>query len=160
MVSATADTPDIDFIPIVGAGGYQLSNPSVLDMMALKASLEVFAQTNMATLRQKSIALTGYLEHLLQPLVDEGHFSIITPRDPLERGAQLSLFFDKDMMEEVFQRLGQRGVICDDRKPNVLRVSPTPLYNTFEEIREFVKILRELLADMSHEKHQTIEEKR
>jgi kynureninase len=135
----------------MGAGGYQLSNPSVLDMMALRASLEVFAQTNMSTLRQKSIALTGYLEHLIQPLVDQGHFSIITPREPLERGAQLSLFFDEGLMEQVFARLGQKGAICDDRKPNVIRVSPTALYNTFEEIWDFVRILQEILADLRNE---------
>jgi len=119
--------------------------------MALRASLEVFAKTNMPALRQKSLALTGYLEHILQPLVNQGHFSILTPRDPEERGAQLSLFFDQAKMEEVFQRLGSRGVICDDRKPNVIRVSPAPLYNTFEEIWEFVMVLREILADLRHE---------
>jgi len=144
----------------MGAGGYQLSNPSVLDMMALRASLEVFAKTNMAVLRQKSIALTGYMEHILQPLVDQGHFSVLTPRDPVQRGAQLSLFFDTTMMEEVFRRLELRGVICDDRKPNVIRVSPAPLYNTFEEIWEFVMVLREILADIRHETRQANEKKR
>src|SRR5271170_5127984 len=113
---------NVDFIPIIGAGGYQLSNPSVLDMMALRASLEVFRKTNMSALREKSMALTGYLEYILQPLVDQGHFSIITPREPHQRGSQLSLFFDESKMETVYNRLGQRGVICDDRKPNVIRV--------------------------------------
>jgi kynureninase len=125
-----------------------LSNPSVLDMMALKASLEVFAKTTMQALRQRSIALTGYLEHILQPLVDRGYFSIITPREPEQRGAQLSLVFEEGVMEEVFLKLGQRGAICDDRKPNVIRVSPTALYNTFEEIWEFVMILREILLEI------------
>jgi kynureninase len=124
-------------------------------MMALRASLEVFQKTTISDLRQKSIALTGYLEYILQPLVDQGHFSIITPREPLERGAQLSLFFEKEVMEQVFLRLGQRGVICDDRKPNVLRVSPAALYNTFEEIWEFVMILQEILADLRNEARQT-----
>jgi kynureninase len=137
----------LDFVPILGAGGYQLSNPSVLDMMALRASLEVFGKTNIAALRQKSVALTGYLEYLLQPLVGQGHFSIITPRNPEERGAQLSLFFDEAIMEIVFNRLGERGIVCDDRKPNVIRVTPAPLYNTFEEIWEFVMVLREILPD-------------
>ena len=137
-------------MPIIGAGGYQLSNPSVLDMMALRASLEVFGKTNISALRQKSIALTGYLEHIIQPLVDQGHFTIITTREPLERGAQLSLFFDEGVMQQVFVRLGQKGVICDDRKPNVIRVSPVPLYNTFEEIWEFVMILREILVDIQN----------
>jgi kynureninase len=141
----------LDFVPIIGAGRYQLSNPSVLDMMALRASLEVFGKTNMSALRQKSTALTGYLEYILQPLVDQQYFSIITPREPNERGAQLSLFFDEEVMEQVFLRLGRRGVICDDRKPNVIRVSPAALYNNFEEIWEFVMILREILVDIRME---------
>jgi kynureninase len=136
----------LDFVPIMGAGGFQLSNPSVLDMMAMRASLEIFGKTTMSSLRQKSVSLTGYLEHLLQPLVDHGYFSIITPKDPEERGAQLSLFFAEEMMEDVFMRPGHKGVICDDRKPNVIRVSPAPLYNTFEEVWEFVIILREILV--------------
>ena len=139
---------DLEFVSITGAGGYQLSNPSVLDMMALRASLEVFAKTNMAALRERSIALTGYLEYILQPLVDQGYFTIITPREPQERGAQLSLYFDEGVMETVFDRLTKRGVICDDRKPNVIRVSPAPLYNTFEEVWEFVMTLRDLLLDL------------
>jgi kynureninase len=120
-------------------------------MMALRASLEVFGKTKISALRQKSIALTGYLEYITQPLVDQGHFTIITPCEPLERGAQLSLFFDEGVMEQVFVRLGQKGVICDDRKPNVIRVSPVALYNTFEEVWEFVMILREILVDIRNE---------
>lgn len=121
-------------------------------MMALRASLDVFAKTNISALREKSIALTGYLEYMLQPLVEQGHFSIITPSNPQERGAQLSLFFEENIMEDIFVRLGGRGVVCDDRKPNVIRVSPAPLYNKFEEIWEFVMILREILADVKNGK--------
>jgi kynureninase len=138
----------LDFIPIPGAGGYQLSNPSVIDMMALRGSLEVFAKTDMSTLRRKSVALTGYLGYLLQTLVDKGHFTIITPDTPEERGSQLSLFFEQEVMEEVFVRLGRKGAICDDRKPNVIRVSPAALYNTFEEVWAFVMILKEVLAEL------------
>src|SRR5271169_4923447 len=98
----------LDFVPTVGAGGYQLSNPSVLDMIALRASLAIFDKTTMSSLRQKSSALTGYLEYVLQPLVDQGHFSIFTPRAPEERGSQLSLFFETGM-EEVFARLERKG---------------------------------------------------
>ena len=143
----------LDFVPILGAGGYQLSNPSVLDMMALRASLEIFNKTNMAALRKKSMALTGYLEYVLQPLVDQGCFSIITPRDPRERGAQLSLSFDQGSMEEIYEKLTRRGIICDDRKPNVIRVSPAPLYNTFEEVWEFVIALREILVEVRNHRH-------
>ena len=148
MVQSFGEETDVDFVPILGAGGYQLSNPSVLDMMALRASLEVFGKTNMTALRQKSVALTGYLEYLLQPLVAQGHFAIITPSNAEERGAQLSLFFEEVLMETVFRRLGERGIVCDDRKPNVIRVSPAPLYNTFGEIWEFVMVLREILSDL------------
>jgi kynureninase len=119
-------------------------------MMALRASLEVFEKTDISSLRKKSIALTGYLEYILQPLVDQGHFSIITPHSPQERGAQLSLFFEEEVMGEVFIRLEQRGVVCDDRKPNVIRISPAALYNTFEEIWESVVILREVLVDVQN----------
>ena len=115
--------------------------------MALRASLETFNKTTMFTLREKSIALTGYLEYLLQPLERQGHFSIITPRAPQERGAQLSLFFEAGM-EKLFLQLTRMGVICDDRKPNVIRVAPAPLYNTFKEVWEFVTILREILDDI------------
>ena len=123
--------------------------------MALRASLEVFAKTSMSALREKSVALTGYLEHTLQPLVAQGYFSIITPPEPHERGAQLSLLFDDEVMEEIFTRLGRRGIVCDDRKPNIIRVSPTPLYNTFEEIWEFVMVLREILSDLRNEGHKS-----
>jgi len=117
-------------------------------MMALRASLEIFSKTNMSALRGKSIALTGYLEYLLQPLENQCHFSILTPRNSEDRGAQLSLFFKEGVMEEVFFQLNEKGVICDERRPNVIRVSPAPLYNTFEEIWEFVRILREILEDL------------
>jgi kynureninase len=123
-------------------------------MMALRASLEVFEKTNMAELRKKSIALTGYLEYVLQPMVDEGRFSIITPKIPEARGAQLSLFFEEDVMMKVFERLGEYGVICDDRKPNVIRAAPAPLYNTFEEIWEFAKILKQVLTELQDEGRQ------
>ncbi len=121
-------------------------------MMALRASLETFDKTNMAALREKSIAMTGYLEYILQPLVHQGHFTIITPQEPDQRGAQLSLFFEEAVMEEVFNKLTRRGIICDDRKPNVIRVAPAPLYNTFEEVWEFVVVLREVLAELKSDR--------
>lgn len=121
-------------------------------MMALRASLEVFAKTDMSTLRKKSIAMTGYLEELLQPFIEQGHLTIITPHAPEERGSQLSLFFEEGVMEEVFERLGRKGVICDDRKPNVIRVSPAALYNTFEDVWGFVIALREILEDLQMQK--------
>ncbi|KAK9240193.1 pyridoxal phosphate-dependent transferase [Lipomyces kononenkoae] len=125
-----------------GAAGFQLSNPSVLDTMALLGSLTVFGNYTMTALRAKSVALTGYLETILLSRFPDRPFSIITPSDPDQRGAQLSLAFDGDMMEEVNQVLQDNGVTCDERKPDVIRIAPTPLYNSFEDVWEFVEELR------------------
>ncbi|MFZ3215973.1 MAG: kynureninase [Candidatus Acidiferrales bacterium] len=134
-----------DFQPIPGAEGWQLSNPSILSMAALRASLDIFDQATLPRLRAKSETLTGYLEFLLdqQP---SGRFSIITPRDPAQRGAQLSLRVPKGG-RGVCDRLAQQGVICDWREPDILRVAPVPLYNSFLDVHAFAsKFLVEVSA--------------
>ncbi|KAJ8103874.1 pyridoxal phosphate-dependent transferase [Lipomyces tetrasporus] len=125
-----------------GAAGFQLSNPSVLDTIALLGSLTVFRKYTMKALRAKSVALTGYLETLLLSRFPDKPFLIITPSDPEQRGAQLSLAFADGMMDEVNQVLQENGVTCDERKPDVIRVAPTPLYNSFEDVWVFVDQLR------------------
>ncbi|KAK9387043.1 pyridoxal phosphate-dependent transferase [Lipomyces mesembrius] len=125
-----------------GAAGFQLSNPSVLDTIALLGSLTVFGKYTMKALRTKSVALTGYLETLLLSRFPDRPFSILTPPDPEQRGAQLSLAFESGMMDEVNQVLQDNGVTCDERRPDVLRVAPTPLYNSFEDVWAFVDELR------------------
>ena len=91
-------------------------------------------------LRTKSLLLTGYLEYLLKTeLMNE--VNIFTPSDPLQRGCQLSLSFHKNL-DKIFEGLQKSGVICDSRKPNVIRIAPTPLYNSFKDIYQFIQILK------------------
>jgi len=134
-----------DFIPIPGAEGWQLSNPPILQLAALRAAMEIFDEAGMERIRAKSMLLTGYLEYLLKQR--GGHeSSIITPHDPAQRGAQLSLLLKKNV-KALSKRLSERGVICDWREPDVLRVAPAPLYNSFQEVHRFVEIFT---AELKH----------
>lgn len=140
-----------EFIPQQGAAGYQMSNPSVLDLSAVASSLEIFNQATMPALRQKSLELTGYLEHLLlkYPLDDNSlaenesnkkPYTIITPSNPSERGAQLSILLQPGLLDKVLEILEENGVVIDERKPNVVRVAPAPSYNSFTDVWEFHQI--------------------
>lgn len=133
-----------DFHPIVGAEGWQLSNPSILSMAALRASMDIFDEAGMTRLRAKSLDLTGYLEFLLERH-SASRFEIITPREPERRGAQLSLRIPGHG-RSVCQRLLETGVICDWREPDLLRVAPAPLYCSFQDVYHFVQSLSALLA--------------
>jgi kynureninase len=128
-----------DFVPQPGAAGWQISNPPILAMAPVRASLELFDQATMPALRQRSLHLTGYLLDLLDRL-PAGRFEVITPRDPAERGCQVSLLLH-DRPREVLALLQAEGVLCDFREPNVIRVAPVPLYNTFHEVWTFAQIL-------------------
>ncbi|KAJ6002443.1 hypothetical protein N7451_004990 [Penicillium sp. IBT 35674x] len=133
------------FLPQPGAAGFQLSNPSVLDINAVIASLEIFNRTTMKEIRQKSLSLTGYLEHLLlkYPLdsaPEDKPFTLITPSNPAERGAQLSLRLQPGLLDHVLHYLEENGVVVDERKPDVVRVAPAPLYNTHAEVWDFCQI--------------------
>jgi len=133
------------FSPIEGAYGYRLSNPCVLSMTALRSSLDVFDEAGIENLRKKSELLTGYLEALLLHYVAE-HINIITPADPNQRGCQLSIIFRNGNIKHIHDELNQKGVIVDTREPDVMRVAPTPLYNTFTDVRNFVSLLLEVLV--------------
>ncbi|MFN0157481.1 MAG: kynureninase [Bacteroidota bacterium] len=126
-----------EFDPIPGAESWQLSNPSILPLAALRSSMEIFDEAGMTMLRAKSEKLTGYLEFLLRALPG---VSILTPSDQSQRGCQLSLQIGQKG-RVVFESLTRQGVICDWREPDVIRVAPVPLYNTFSDVFEFVKIL-------------------
>ena len=129
-----------EFIPVPSADGWQISNPPIFSMAPLRASLSIFDEAGgMEALRAKSIKLTGYLQFLLE---SGGHskLSVITPRDPKERGCQLSILVHEHP-KEAFRKLEVAGVKCDFREPNVIRVAPTPIYNTFHEVWRFAKIL-------------------
>lgn len=128
------------FVPAKGAASWQMSNAPVFNMVAHKASLDIFNKTSMRDLRKKSVQLTSYLEFLLQQL-DHHHFEIITPSVPEQRGAQLSLLFEKDG-RKIFDILAENGVIADWREPNVIRVAPVPLYNSYEDVYRLYEILK------------------
>ncbi|KAL9052614.1 MAG: hypothetical protein Q9162_005304 [Coniocarpon cinnabarinum] len=152
---ASRFTMDNVFDAMPGAAGFQLSNPSVLDISALLASLSTFGKTTVAELRAKSIRLTGYLEQLLfentskNQITDgsAGHsvqhaklYRLITPDDPAQRGAQLSLQLGTGMLNNVMEALGREHVVVDERKPDVIRVAPAPLYNTFQDCERFARV--------------------
>jgi kynureninase len=136
------------FQPMPGAEGWQLSNVPVLGMAAMKASLEVFAEAGMPALREKSTKLTGYLEYTIDMLADEfpdAAISIITPRDPEQRGCQVSMDI-AGRERKLFDDMIAAGIIADFREPCIIRMAPVPLYNSFEDVLTFGKVMRELLA--------------
>jgi kynureninase len=135
-----------EFVPRPGAAGYQVSNPSALDLSAVVASLEVFGQTSMSELRRKSESLTKYLEKLLLESPESKHkrpFTILTSSNADERGAQLSLRLEPGLLDSVLRSLEENGVIVDERKPDVIRVAPAPLYNTYLDVWNFVQVFFE-----------------
>jgi len=132
------------FQPMPGVDGWQLSNFPVISGAAQLASLEIFARAGMKSLRKKSTRLTGYLEYLLNEMKSD-QFLIITPTNPAERGCQLSILM-KMTGKRVFNILSKNGVVADWREPDVIRVAPVPLYNTFEEVYRFAEILKKALT--------------
>ncbi|PRP76397.1 kynureninase [Planoprotostelium fungivorum] len=132
------------FKPIEGAFGFRLSNPPVLCVAALLASLEIFDSAGIQNLRNKSKRLTGYLELLLHEKIKEG-IKILTPSNPDERGCQLSIYLTEGELDRVGDTLLEEGVVVDKRRPNVIRVAPTPLYNSFTDVWYFVETLSRVL---------------
>jgi kynureninase len=131
-----------EFVPVSSADGWQISNPPILSMAPLRASLAVFDDAGgMEHLRVKSIRLTSYLEFLLAEIGSK-KFTVITPRSPDERGCQLSILAHEHP-KELLKELEIAGVKCDFREPNIIRVAPTPLYNTFQDVWRFARILAE-----------------
>lgn len=127
------------FDPIPGAEGWQLSNPPILALASLRASMELFDEVGIERLREKSEKLTAYAEFLLEHQPSQQCF-VITPRDPLQRGCQLSLIVRKNG-RALFERLTSQNIVCDWREPDVIRVAPVPLYNSFSDVHRFVSVL-------------------
>ncbi|GEQ67664.1 hypothetical protein JCM33374_g1329 [Metschnikowia sp. JCM 33374] len=156
------------FDPIKSALSYRQSNPSVLDCVALQSSLEIIKEVGgVEQLRKKSLAMTSYLEKKLissefylsvTSSDSEFGFKIITPRNVHERGCQLSLLFQphyedpaNNVMERVHRHLHEHAIICDERRPDVIRLAPVPLYNTFKQIDTVVTRLNEAMAAIKKE---------
>lgn len=126
-----------DFHPMPGAEGWQLSNPPIMALAPLRASLEIFSEAGIEPLRAKSVILTGYMEFLLNQKASP-KFSIITPRENHRRGAQLSVRLAHDG-RKVCERLANDGVIGDWREPDTFRVAAVPLYNSYQDVYRFVQ---------------------
>jgi kynureninase len=131
------------FIPMEGADGWQQSNVNVLSSAAHMASLQVFKEAGIDKLRVKSLQLTGFLEYLIKSDLQDS-VQILTPENTEERGCQLSLVVKKDG-KKAFDTLTKEGVIADWREPEVIRVAPVPLYNTFEDVYNFYSIMKKVL---------------
>lgn len=129
------------FIPKPGASGWCMSTSQVFNTVCLKASLEILAEAGPENLRAKSIALTGFLEFLLSQLTSLD-FEIITPPFPVERGAQLSMYF-RENGKEIHDAMIENGIIVDYREPGVIRVAPAPVYCSFMDVFRFYEILRD-----------------
>ena len=135
------------FRPMEGAEGWQLSNAPVLGMSAMKASIDIFAEVGMQALRQKSAKLTGYLEYMIDRLAEEypdDGIGVITPRDPKQRGSQISMNV-AGRETKLFDDMIREGVIADFREPCIIRMAPVPLYNSFEDVFTFGRVMGKLL---------------
>lgn len=128
------------FVPVERADAWQLSNAPVFSMASLRASLELFDAAGIINLVDKSRKLTGYLEFIINGLIEKNNcrdeIELITPHDEKHRGCQLSLVF-RENGKQVYDFLASEGVIVDWREPDVIRISPVPLYNSFEDVFRF-----------------------
>jgi len=129
--------------PATGAEAFRLCNPPPWLTALNLASLEIFQEAGMEAILAKQFLITGYLEHLLTTRLGS-HLKVITPKDPAQRGSQLSLVFNCDL-NAVHDRIQSRGVICDVRLPNAMRIAPAPLYVSFKDVLQFIDILQEAL---------------
>jgi len=142
---ATRFLMEREFRASSGAAGWQISNPPILAAAPLIASLAIFTAAGMERLRAKSVELTDYLDALVRPLEPTVH--IVTPRDSARRGCQLSLRITGGRGRRVFEALTARGVICDWRTPDIIRMAPVPLYNRFEDVWSCARTLEDVLRD-------------
>ena len=132
-----------EFVPTPGADGWQLSNPPILALVPLRVSLEIFHRAGMSRLREKSLQLTGYLEWLVHSQLSDV-LEIVTPADTERRGSQLSIrvLGGRTQGRALFDYLTEHGVIGDWREPDVIRISPAPLYNRFADCLAFAEAVR------------------
>jgi kynureninase len=126
-----------EFCAMAGAEGWQLSNPPIVSLAVLRASMDIFQEAGMKRLRAKSESLTGYLRFLLNEIRSQ-KFSIVTPAEKERRGAQLSIRIPRDG-RGLCERLTQQGIVGDWREPDTFRVAPVPLYNSYRDVFQFVR---------------------
>jgi kynureninase len=126
-----------EFQPMPGVDGWQLSNPSIVSLAILRASMDIFHEAGIEQLRAKSVVLTGYLEFLLNQNASR-KFSIATPREKERRGAQLSIRVP-ERGRALCEQLNREGIVGDWREPDTFRVAPVPLYNSFQDVFRFAR---------------------
>jgi kynureninase len=127
------------FVPVLSADSWQISNPPVLAMAPLRASLDLFDSIGMDALRARSLRLTTFLRTQLESVPDR-RYCISTPTEPHAHGSQLSIVVDGNA-EQAFRDIEAMGVVADFRPPGTIRIAPTPLYNTFEECHSFATMM-------------------
>jgi kynureninase len=134
------------FDPIESAEAWQMSNAPILSMAAHKSALDIFVEAGMSAMREKSLNLTGYLEFIVNEVKSTTgvDLQILTPSNPSERGCQLSIVVP-GATKQLVKDLAERGIVVDWREPNVIRMAPVPLYNSFEDIYTFGKVFTEFL---------------
>ncbi len=140
-----------NFIPVPSADSWQVSNPSIFALVPLKEALKVFENAGFNNILEKGTLLTGYLEFLIES-INSNEITLITPHNPSQRGSMLSIKID-DQPELLVETLQHSGIVCDFRRPNVLRVTPMPLYNTFHEVWQFSEILKAHLEEKESSKN-------
>jgi kynureninase len=134
-----------DFVPTPGAEGWQLSNPPILQLAALRASMELYDRAGMAALRARGDRLTAYLEWLLDAL-PAGCLTQWTPRAPAERGSMLTLQIAGGHAKALVEQLLERGAMVDLRNPDIVRIAPSPLYGSLADVQGLVALIREFFA--------------
>jgi kynureninase len=139
-----------EFRPAIGAAGWAVSNPPIFSAAPLLASLEMFRAADIEELRAKSVRLTAYTLRLLQERVGN-QVQVITPAAPEERGCQLSVRVTGGQRRgrRIFDALGDHGIVCDWREPDIIRIAPIPLYNRFIDIFDFVDEFAEALKEIT-----------
>ncbi|KAK5655819.1 hypothetical protein OQA88_5357 [Cercophora sp. LCS_1] len=140
-----------EFIPAYGAAGWQMGNPSGVDLAGLRAALGVWEGVDeLEKVWRKGRGLTGWLEYLLQGV--EGTFKVLTPSDEKERGSQLSLEVGEEVVDTIGRVLEEKGVVCDVRRPGVIRVAPVPLYCTWVDVWRFVDAFKDAMMEVKGER--------
>lgn len=144
-----------EFLPIKGAKGFLHSNVNVVSTACVLASLTIFEKCNDNLRRQKSLDLVNYLRKLIQSNFSSEEIAIITPMEEEQTGSQTSLLFKRGDINHIAEQLKANGVIIDKRNPNVIRVSPVPLYNTFKDVWKFVHLLKIIMKQSGKDKKQS-----
>lgn len=142
----------LDFEHAKRAGGWQISSPGILGAAAIEGSLQLTLEAGIERIREKSITMTSYLIYLVEELLREEpyNFSIGTPREANRRGGHVAILHDREAMR-INEALIRRGVVPDFRPPNIIRIAPVALYNTYSEIWQIAQFLREIIDRKEYE---------